>query len=288
MIGIGVIVIFGLIVFFATVKTIPQGYVGIVYDKASGGVTSHELHPGWNIIVPFVQTITAYPTAFRTYTMSQAYGEGARQGDDSIKITTADNQTLHQDLSVTYQIRPNWAHKIFSNFKGASIEFIEDTYIRRSIITAASTKAGSQFAILDAYGTKKPQFEDLIFRELDKLLQPQGFQVIAVNLGEGHIDDAVKQSIEAPLRAQALTKEAEAQLNMKRAQAEQKIIEAEADAKSRLIRAEAEAKANQMLAQSLSPLLVEKIKIEKLNPNVQVIYVPSNGNMFFGLPNNTK
>lgn len=103
-------------------------------------------------------------------------------------------------------------------------------------------------------------------------------------LSEGYIDESVKTSIEAPLRAQAATKEAEADLLKKQVQAKQKVVDAEADAQALTIRAEAEAKANRIVAQSLTGELVQLRSIEKLNPNVQVMYVPNNTTLVQGMP----
>jgi regulator of protease activity HflC (stomatin/prohibitin superfamily) len=284
-IGIGIFLIIALIVYNSIVVTIPQGHVGVVYDTTRGGILNKELKPGWNTITPFIQRVTVYPTAFRTYTMSQKDEEGARRGDDSVKITTSDNQVMQQDISVTYRILGGWAPKIFDNFKGADIEHIEDSFIRRSIITACDTESGTQFTILEAYGAKKPQFSKRITEELNKLLKIQGFEVVAVNLGESYLDSPeVKRAIEAPLKAQAASKEAEAQLAMKEAQAKQLVIEAEAYAKATKIKAEADAYANQKQTSTLSPLLVEKMRIEKLNPNVEVIYLPNNASIVTGMP----
>jgi regulator of protease activity HflC (stomatin/prohibitin superfamily) len=203
----------------------------------------------------------------------------------TVKNVIVKKPTLFQDLSVTYQIIPDWPAKIFSNFKGAKIEVIEDSFIRRSIITACDTKAGSQFTILEAYGEKKPIFEKKITEELDKLLQVQGFKVVTVNLGEGYLESAsVKRAIEAPLKAQAASKEAEAQLALKQAQAQQKIITAEAEAKARIIRAESIKKEQELTTSSLTPAILEKMRIEKFNPNVQVIYIPADTKILTGLP----
>lgn len=283
LIGLCAVLVLFIIIWGAFIVTIPNGYVGIIYDASRGGVLDKDLTPGWHSKNPFTQTITEYPTAFRTYTMSRKAEEGARNGDDSIKVTTSDNQVLYQDVSVTYRIIPGKGQMIYRDFKGASIETIEDSFIRRSIITAVATKAGPSYAILDAYGAKKNAFEKDIITELDGILKAEGFEVVTVNLGEGHVDNTVKEAIEKPLRAQTEAKEAEAQLATKQAQAQQQVINAQAYSDALKIKSIAEADANKRLSESLTPLLVDKMRIEKLNPNVQVMYVPSTANIFTGL-----
>jgi len=66
------------------------------------------------------------------------------------------------------------------------------------------------------------------------------------------------------------------------AETQKKIASADGEAESILRVAKAQAEANRLLAESLTTQLVELKRIEKLNPNVQMIYVPSNANIFTG------
>jgi hypothetical protein len=50
---------------------------------------------------------------------------------------------------------------------------------------------------------------------------------------------------------------------------------------------EAEARANQLLAQSLSPQLLQYQYILKLSPNVQTIFIPSGNQFILPLPSVT-
>jgi regulator of protease activity HflC (stomatin/prohibitin superfamily) len=69
---------------------------------------------------------------------------------------------------------------------------------------------------------------------------------------------------------------------MKAAQAKQQVIEAQAYADAMTIRSKAEAEANQRIAASLTPALIEKMRIEKLNPQVKMV-VPSDSRLIMGL-----
>ena len=69
----------------------------------------------------------------------------------------------------------------------------------------------------------------------------------------------------ANIEAQTAQIQAEKDKEVARIQAEKAIIEAEAEANAVRIAAEAEAEANKMIAQSLTPELIEKIKYEQWN-----------------------
>jgi len=269
------------LLFNAFVVTVPKGEVGVIYDKSRGGVLKgKELKQGWNIKIPFVQQVTTYPVAFRTYTLSAIADEGNKHGDDSVKLTTQDNQHLRQNLSVSYSVIKGRAAEVYDNFKGAEIEEIEGTFIRQAIKTAAGL-VSTQYDILDLYGAKKPEFQDKVRVGLEKILEPKGFQVVAVNLGEAYLPDSIEANIRAKNEAEIARQKAETVLRTKEVEARQKIVDARAAADAAIIKAKAEAEANKLVAQSLTPELVKLRSIEKLNPNVKLI-VPEKSNILMG------
>lgn len=269
------------LLFNAFVVTVPKGEVGVIYDKSRGGVLrGQELNQGWNVRIPFVQQVTTYPVAFRTYTLSAITDEGNRQGDDSVRLTTKDNQNLRQNLSVSYSVIKGKAAEVYDNFKGAEIEEIEGSFIRQAIKTAAGL-VSTQYDILDLYGAKKPEFQEKVLVQLEKILEPKGFQVVAVNLGEAYLPDSIEANIRAKNQAEIARQKAETDLRTKEVEAKQKVVDAKANAESALIKAKAEAEGNRLVSQSLTPELVKLRSIEKLNPNVKLI-VPETSTIMMG------
>jgi len=78
---------------------------------------------------------------------------------------------------------------------------------------------------------------------------------------------------------------AQANQNVEKAKGEAaaQIETAKGDAQSRIERANGEATANKALAESLSDAVLEWTRIQKLNPKVQVIYLPTDGNYILPL-----
>ena len=64
------------------------------------------------------------------------------RGDDSIDLPTKEGQHIRQDISVTYNTSEDKAADVFKSFRGADVEDIEATFIRRTIITVAQNLAG--------------------------------------------------------------------------------------------------------------------------------------------------
>lgn len=100
-----------------------------------------------------------------------------------------------------------------------------------------------------------------------------------------HVTDFLLDNISFPkaftdaiLRKQVATQDAQTAQNkikVSEAEAKQKAARAEGDAAATLINATAQAKANRLLAQSLSTELIQFTAIQKLNPNIKTVIVPS-------------
>ncbi len=62
---------------------VPPGYVGVVYDRGRG-VLSTTYYEGLYFAIPFWQSIQLIDTRIQEYTMSIAPDEGAIRRDDSL------------------------------------------------------------------------------------------------------------------------------------------------------------------------------------------------------------
>ena len=80
--------------------------------------------------------------------------------------------------------------------------------------------------------------------------------------------------------------EAEQARQVAQGQADAAVIAAEGQAEARLIQAEAEAKALELIAAAIreNPDLLTYLYIEKLSPNVEVMFLPSDAPFIFPLP----
>ncbi len=97
--------------------------------------------------------VQSYPTALRTYTMVQRAGEGSSSEDDSVDLPTLEGQHIRQDISVTYNTSEEKAAQVFRAFRGADIQDIENSFIRRTFITVAQNVAG-QMSLTEIISSK--------------------------------------------------------------------------------------------------------------------------------------
>lgn len=249
-IAVGVTLALGFLTFMSSWVNIPQGTVGVVFDKSRGGVLPQTLNQGWHFRKPLVQWIQEYPVALRTYNAIGA-GEGADKSSNAIDLPTQEGQHIQQDISVVYNVQPDKASFVFDKFKGAEIEDIEGTFIRRLVISVANNVAGT-YSIMDIYGPKKQEVQRKIFESLDPEMSRWGFNLDRVNLGAAKFPASIESSLQAKVAAQQTAETAKFKLQ-----------QAEIDKQATIAAAQGQATANELIQASLTPKLVNLKAIEK-------------------------
>lgn len=240
---------------------IRPGETGVVFNKLTSNLWGES--PGVVFWLPG-RTVEAYPTALRTYTMVKRSDEGSSKNDDSIDLPSAEGQHIRLDISVTYNTSPDKAVEVFRSFKGEDIDDIEKTYIRRTVITVAQNIAGTM-SLTELISTKREFLQDAITKRLAEELLKMGFILDKVNLGAAHLPASVEEQMQAKMAAQQNAQRAEYEVQKQTMLAKAKIAEAEGEAKALLIASDARAKSNATLQQSLTPAILERMRIEKWN-----------------------
>jgi len=244
---------------FAIIK---PGNVGVVFNRFSGSLRAAGQGVVWRI--PWVTQVQSYPVALRTYSMVARAQEGSAQGDDSIDLPTREGQHIRQDISVTYNTSQDKAADVFRSFRGADIEDIERTFIRRTIITVSQNVAG-QMALTDLISNQRGALQDSIQEQLGLQMEKMGFVVDKVNLGASHLPQAIEAQMQQKMAAQQQAQQAEYELQRQQTLAKAKVAEAEGDAQATLVKAKAQAEANKLLQETLTPLLVQSKALDRWN-----------------------
>lgn len=259
-VAIGGLVILAL--FFSSYSIISPGNTGVIFNVWSGSLRTVPQGIAWRL--PFVTRVQSYPTALRTYTMVRRSGEGSASADDSIDLPTREGQHITQDISVTYNTSEDLAAQVFKAFRGADIEDIEATFIRRTIITVAQNTAG-QMDLSEVISAKRNQLQDGIQKTLAAELDKMGFHLDKVNLGASHLPQSLEVQMQQKMAAQQQAQQAEYELQKNQMLAKAEVAKAEGEAQATLVRAKAQAEANQLLQASLTPNLIQSKAIEKWN-----------------------
>ena len=277
----GLSLVLGLLVLFValgSMVTVPQGNVGVVFNKWKGGVQPTTLSEGWHVKLPFVESITSYPVSLRTYS-SIGLGEGTNEDKpELVSLPTKGGQHIDQQMSITYSVDPSMASKVFDKFQGEDIETIESDFIRRNVQSVATNVTGT-YDLMDVLGPKKLEIQSLIQDKVRERLQPFGFVVSQVNLGYAVPPASIATALETKMKAE---QEAD--------QAKYGLQKAEMDAKAKIATAEGEAHANNLIKQQLTPeflkyqgLDVQKAAILKWDGKLPTQMIPGGTLPFINL-----
>ena len=247
---------------YSSFTVIQPGNVGVVFNRWSGSLRAASQGVVWRF--PWITQVQSYPIALRTYSMVARAGEGSAQGDDSIDLPTREGQHIRQDISVTYNTSEDKAANVFRSFRGADIEDIEATFVRRTIITVSQNVAG-QMALTDLISNQRTALQDSIQGQLETQMEKMGFIVDKVNLGASHLPQAIEAQMQQKMAAQQQAQQADYELQRQQTLAKAKVAEAEGDAQATLVKAKAQAEANRLLQETLNPLLVQSKAIDRWN-----------------------
>jgi regulator of protease activity HflC (stomatin/prohibitin superfamily) len=258
----GIVAFILVISFFSSFSIISPGYTGVVFNVWTGDLQTAS--QGLVFRKPFITQVQSYPTALRTYTMVKRAAEGSSDADDSLDLPTKEGQHIRQDLSVTYNTSNDRADEVFKAFRGADIQDIESTFIRRTIITTAQNVAG-QMSLSELISAKRDELQNKIADILAVELNKMGFKLDKVNLGASHLPPVLEKQLQEKMAAQQQAQQAEYELQKQEMLAKAAVAKAQGEAQSVLIKARAESEANKLLQNTLTPTLIQSKAIDKWN-----------------------
>jgi regulator of protease activity HflC (stomatin/prohibitin superfamily) len=240
----------------ACVVQVEPGQVGV--QKLFGKVNSTILESGLNIINPLVQVVT-FDTRTENYTMSGVADEGAKQGDDAIRVLTADGLEVIVDLTVLYKVVPTEAPRILkevgTDYRNVIVRPICRTKIRDNAV---------YYEAVALYSTKRDEFQAKIFAAIETNFKERGLLLEQLLVRNITLPASVKASIESKINAEQDAQKMTFVLQKERQEAERKRVEAQGIADYQKI-----------LSTGLSDKLLqyEMIKAISVSPNAKVIFM---------------
>ena len=230
---------------------IDSAEIGIKFHKWStdknkkGGVEG--TCKGWLIYNHYTTDIFRYPT----YIQRKTYAPF------SVNAKAASIFTMEPQIA--YRIDESKVCEIFIKYR-KGVEDLENGYIRTCIYEAYRTCANNYNS--DALMSNRANFESDVRQRLEKPLVVDGFIIeeftSAITPPE-HLLRAINEkntAIQDALKAENKVKEAEAYAKIK-------IAEAKGQAEALRISSESQASANDRIAKSITPLLIQKMYLER-------------------------
>lgn len=199
--------------------TIPPGEVGVpvLFGKVQEGTLPSGLHA----INPLLQ-IQRFDVRTQNYTMSSVHDEGDQQGDDAIRVLTADGLEVIIDLTVLYRVQPERTpeilKKIGPGYKSVVVRPITRTKIRDNAV---------YYDAVSLYSTKRDEFQNRIFNDISKLFRQRGLELEQLLVRNITLPNSVKQTIESKINAEQESQKMQFVLSKEKQEAERKRVEAQ-------------------------------------------------------------
>jgi regulator of protease activity HflC (stomatin/prohibitin superfamily) len=213
---------FGLIALGAVSAAFVQiepGEVGV--QTLFGSVQPHVLTEGLNVVNPLVDVVH-YDVRTQNYTMSAIHDEGDHEGDDAIRVLTADGLEVVIDLSVLYHIIPEKAPDILRTIG----KNIKDVIVR----PVSRTKIRDNAVFYDAvalYSSKREEFQQKIFQSIEKEFADRGIVLENLLIRNIQLPESVKQTIESKINAEQESQKMKFVLEKEKQEADRKRVEAQ-------------------------------------------------------------
>jgi regulator of protease activity HflC (stomatin/prohibitin superfamily) len=260
LVGFGLILLGVLSSCFVQVQ---PGQVGV--QTLFGKVQSGFLSEGLNFINPMVD-VKLFDVKTQNYTMSGVHDEGEKQGDDAIRVLSADGLEVSIDLTVLYRVLPDKAPEI--------LQTIGKEYRDVVIRPITRTKIRDFAAYYDAvamYSTKRDEFQQRLFQGIENEFKNRGLVLEQVLIRNIDLPTSVKAAIEAKINAEQESQKMRFVLDKERQEAERKRVEAQGIADYQRI-----------LTASLTDKLLqyEQIKAQKelaASPNAKIVVMNGKG-----------
>lgn len=255
--GLSILAVLIVLVLVNPFVQVSSGYAGVLSNF--GSVQSTPLYPGLHVAIPFYQTINQVSVQPQTVTSDESG-------------STHDLQLVNTSIAVTFHVNPDAAPDFYRNFR----DF--DTLGTRIITPAVSNDVKAVTANYDAEElvTKRDIVDAQIKELIVASLAPYHLTVEAVNVANFAFSQAYTQAIEEKQVAQQQALQAQYTLQQTQISAQQQVVQAKAQADAAVATAQgqanallltstAQAKANALIANSLTPVLLQQKALDKWN-----------------------
>jgi len=203
----------------ACIVEIGTGEIGV--QVLYGSVQNNVLPSGLHFINPLVNVVHM-DTKTQNYTMSAIHNEGIKEGDDAIRVLSADGLEVIIDLTVLYKVIPTAAPAIL---RQTGIDYTD-----KIVRPLARTKIRDNAVYYDAvslFSTKRDEFQVRITKTIEDDFRLRGLLLEQILIRNITLPQAVKTSIEQKITAEQDAQKMQFVLQKERQEAERKKVEAQ-------------------------------------------------------------
>jgi regulator of protease activity HflC (stomatin/prohibitin superfamily) len=203
----------------SAVVQVDAGEVGV--QSVFGKVQTSTLNSGLNLVNPLAKVVV-FDAKTQNYTMSSVHDEGDRQGDDAIRVLTADGLEVVVDLTVLFRIIPSEAPRVLreigEDYKDKVVRPITRTMIRDNAV---------YYDAVALYSLKRNEFQQRIYQDIEKNFKKRGLVLEQLLIRNINLPTSVKQTIESKINAEQDAQKMQFVLQKEKQEAERKRVEAQ-------------------------------------------------------------
>lgn len=250
------------------VERVDSGHVAILVENLGDnkGMSKVEYKRGWVLYNSFTQRYYEFPV-FQQHI----------DYEENVVITKGGFQATIKP-SFNYSLNPTTVDNMFQNLR-VDIKTVEQGWLKNAIISSVNDVAN--LFTVDSIFNHRAEFETAIITEANKRVG-KWFTVsqLRTNIAP---PPAITKAIEEKTAA---VQEAQAALQRKsvaEAEAQEKIARAKGDSAQAVIAAAGEANAYRLKQQSITPLLIQQMWIDKWDGKLPSTQLSSGNGMMFGI-----
>jgi len=272
------VLVLGSIFAFVGCERIDAGHVGVkvnLYGDGKGVDDVTEV-TGWVFYNPISTKIVEFPifVQHKEYKLDKE-----NEIDESFVVNSKDGSEFHVSPLLNYSVKRERVPYIFAKYR-VELATIESGFLKTAVYDAFRVVANSYTA--DALISNRQEFEKKVREVLVKQLEPEGFTLSQFTSNLIY-PATFKRAIEAKNNAVQTALTAENQVKTAEAEAKIKIARAEGAAKALLTNARAEAESNKLRQQTLTPLLLQQMWIERWNGKLPETMLGDKTNAMIGI-----
>jgi regulator of protease activity HflC (stomatin/prohibitin superfamily) len=198
---------------------IGTGEVGV--QILFGNVQNTTLASGLHFINPLLD-VQKLDIKTQNYTMSAVHNEGAKEGDDAIRVLTSDGLEVVMDLTVLYKVVPSSAPDIL---RSTGIDYTDK--IVRPLTRTMIRDNAVYYDAVSLYSTKRDEFQQRIFNSIETDFKKRGLLLEQLLIRNITLPQSVRTSIEQKISAEQDAQKMQFVLQKERQEAERKRVEAQ-------------------------------------------------------------
>jgi regulator of protease activity HflC (stomatin/prohibitin superfamily) len=272
----GIVIVVMSIMLMNSCERIDAGHVGVKVNLYGTGKGIDDVTECTGIV--FYNPMTTKIYEFPTFIQHKEYKK-TDDNDNSFIVNSKDGSEFHVSPIVNYSVKRDKVPYIFGKYR-VKLDAIEEGFLKTAIYEAFRVVTNSYNA--DILISSRQEFDAKVREALERQLAPEGF-VLSQFTSNLLYPESFKKAINAKNNAVQSALMAENKVKQAEAEAKIKVATAEGDAEAMLTNAKAEAESNKLKQQTLTPMLLQQLWIEKWDGSLPTTQLGSGANMMYNV-----